>query len=73
MPMTTSSEDYEHCCSLVSALACHREQFGNKVLDLLKEPDECTGWLEVVLVQLAGEMKLEAATASLAKLLEDPA
>lgn len=59
---------YQHCASLVSSLAEDRDQFEHQVLDHLKKPD---GWLEVFLVRLAGEMKLEAATALLADRLED--
>ena len=54
-------EDYEHGRSVVTALAPYREQFEQQVLQCLENPDKCTGWLEVFLVRLAGEMKLEAA------------
>ena len=64
-------EDYEHCRSVVTALAPYREQFGQQVLHCLEHPDQCTGWLEVFMVRLAGEMKLAAAISSLVDRLEN--
>ena len=57
---------------MVVALAPYREQLGQQVLQCLENPDKCTGWLEVFMVRLAGEMKLEAAIPLLADRLDDP-
>ena len=65
-------EDYEHGRSVVTALAPYREQFEQQVLQCLEHPDQCTGWLEVFMVRLAGEMKLEAAVSSLVDRLDEP-
>ena len=53
--------DYEYGRSVVSALAPYRERFGPKVMRCLEDPEAYTGWLEVFIVRLAGEMKLERA------------
>jgi HEAT repeat protein len=66
-----ADEDYEHGRSVVTALAPYRDQFEQQVLQCLENPDQCTGWLEVFLVRLAGEMKLEAAISSLTDRLDD--
>jgi SEC-C motif len=65
-------DDWEHGHSVVTALAPYQEQLGQQVLRCLENPDECTGWLEVFMVRLAGEMKLEAAIPLLADRLDDP-
>ena len=57
---------------MVTALVPYREQLDQQVLQCLEHPDECTGWLEVFMVRLAGEMKLEAAIALLLDRLTDP-
>jgi hypothetical protein len=65
------TEDYEYGRSLVAALAPHREQFGRKVMRCLEDPEAYTGWLEVFIVRLAGEMKLERAIPFLADRFAD--
>ena len=65
------TEDYEYGRSLVAALAPHREQFGRKVMCCLEDPEAYTGWLEVFIVRLAGEMKLERAIPFLADRFAD--
>ena len=65
------AEDYEYGRSLVAALAPYREQFGPKVMRCLEDPEAYTGWLEVFVVRLAGEMKLERAIPFLADRFSD--
>ena len=60
------AEDYEYGRSLVAALAPYRSRFGPKVMRCLEDPEAYTGWLEVFIVRLAGEMKLERAIPFLA-------
>ena len=57
---------------MVTALAPYRERFEQQVLQCLEHPDQCTGWLEVFMVRLAGEMKLAAAISSLVDRLDEP-
>ena len=65
------TEDYEYGRSLVSALAPFRERFAPKVMRCLEDPEAYTGWLEVFIVRLAGEMKLERAIPFLADRFAD--
>lgn len=65
------AEDYEYGRSLVTALARYRERFGSKVMRCLEDPEAYTGWLEVFIVRLAGEMKLERAIPFLADRFAD--
>ena len=60
------AEDYEYGRSMVAALAPYRSRFGPKVMRCLEDPEAYTGWLEVFVVRLAGEMKLERAIPFLA-------
>ena len=69
---TLEDDQYEHGRSVVTALAQSREQLDQQVLQSLERPDECTGWLEVFVVRLAGELKLEVAAALLFDRLADP-
>jgi hypothetical protein len=61
-----TAEDYEYGRSVVSALAPYPERIGPKVMRCLEDPEAYTGWLEVFIVRLAGEMKLERAIPFLA-------
>ncbi len=65
------AENYEYGRSLVAALAPYRERFGRKVMRCLEDPEAYTGWLEVFIVRLAGEMKLERAIPFLADRFAD--
>ena len=69
---TLEDDECEHGRSVVTGLAQSREQLDRQVLQCLEHPDECTGWLEVFVVRLAGELKLEAAAALLFDRLADP-
>jgi SEC-C motif len=66
----TSKQDYEFGCSLVDALAPYRDLFADEVLTILAR-EEAEDWLEVMAVQLAGAMRLEAAIPALLSLLGD--
>jgi len=55
-------EDFDFACRVVEALAHHRDQYANKVLEIIDgETDEIDIWKEGFAIRLAGEMKLEAA------------
>ena len=65
------AENYEYGRSLVAALVPFRERFAPKVMRCLEDPEAYTGWLEVFIVRLAGEMKLERAIPFLADRFAD--
>ncbi len=73
---TSSDVDFGHANRVVDALARQGEKYVERILDLLGqevedfETDPMT-WLEIFLVQLAGEMRLEPATPLIVKKLHE--
>ena len=65
-------DEHQHALALVSAMARRPEEFGARVLQRLSDPDNCGSWLEIYLIRLAGEMRLERASPFLADRLDDP-
>ena len=65
-------EDWEHGRAIVAALARDRVRACQQVMHILDDPGEYTGWHEVFIARLAGELKLESAVSMLADRLEDP-
>ena len=69
---TLEDEDWEHGRAIVTALARDRERACQQVMHILDDPGEYTGWHEVFIARLAGELKLESAVSMLVDRLEDP-
>jgi len=70
---TLEDEDWEHGRAIVAALARDRERACQQVMHILEDPEKYSGWDEVLIARLAGELRLEAAIPFLANRLEDPA
>jgi hypothetical protein len=72
----SSDVDFGHASRVVEALACKGEKYVDRILDLLGqkvedfETDPMT-WLEIFLVELAGEMRLERAIPLVVKKLHE--
>lgn len=66
-----SAADYEHARYLANALAPYGHQFGDKIIECLRDPSDSNGWLEVFANTAAGAMRLEAAIPSLVDALHD--
>ena len=55
-------EDFDFACRVVEALGCHRDQYADRILEIIGgETDEIGTWKKGFAIRLAGEMKLEAA------------
>ena len=65
-------EEWERGQEIVAALARDRERACRLVLHILEHPDKFTGWLEVFIARLAGELRLDTAVPLLADRIEDP-
>lgn len=67
-----SDEQFEYVASIVDSMSRYPDQFAEQTLALLSgESDELGGWLESMVIELAGKMKLEAAVPQLVSRLED--
>ena len=67
------NEDFEFAGRVVEALGRHRDQYADKVLEIIGgETDEIGTWKEGFAIRLAGEMKLEAAIPLMMSTLHEP-
>jgi HEAT repeat protein len=69
---TLEDEDWEHGRAIVAALARDRVRACQQVTHILDDPGEYTGWHEVLIARLTGELQLESAVSMLADRLDDP-
>src|SRR5262249_44746516 len=67
-----SDDDFAHGCRLVEALGRHPAELSERVLAILRGESDASDWMQVFVVRLAGEMKLEAAVPLLIDVLTEP-
>ena len=66
-------EDFDFAGRIVEALGRHRDQYAEKVLEIIDgETNEIGTWKEGFAIRLAGEMKLEAAIPMMMTTLHEP-
>ena len=67
-----ADEDFDFACRVVEALGVHRDQFADKVLEIIgDDTDDISIWKAGFAIRLAGEMKLEAAIPLLMDILHE--